>query len=236
MKLSNGELRPGVVLEVLSVDGIIKASVPGLFSSRDQELLPPIYPFGVGASNTFSTPNIGDEVWVLSFTDNLQQLYWFRKDNFSENNGKRSGKSPTGKEGGFQHETNVEVLANRDSGTGTATLYFSDGTGWIIQNQDVIIQLDPNGVITLTNGLPHSTIEINDGTISLGTKGGSAHPACHGDKVANLFEKIVKTFSMLSVVAKANPYTTALGQAIDQCLETFKDDPNFINSEVVTLD
>ena len=106
MKLANGELRPGVVLEVLSVDGIIKASVPGLFSSRDQELLPPIYPFGVGASNTFSTPNIGDEVWVLSFTDNLQQLYWFRKDNFSENNGKRSGKSPTGKEGEMMNKDN----------------------------------------------------------------------------------------------------------------------------------
>ena len=84
----NGELRPGTILEVLTDEGVIKASVPGLFSAQDQEVLPPIYPFCVGGSNTFSTPNVGDEVWVLSFTDNLQQLYWFRKDYFALNNGK----------------------------------------------------------------------------------------------------------------------------------------------------
>lgn len=234
MKLMNGELRPGTILEVLTNEGVIKASVPGLFSSQDQELLPPIYPFCMGGSNTFSTPNVGDEVWVLSFTDNLQQLYWFRKDNFAMNNGKMGGKSPTGKD--VQKETNVEVLSNRESGSGTATIYFADGTGWIIKNNSAIIQLDKDGHILISTGQPHCDLWIDDDGISLGTKGGSAHPACHGDKVADLFQKIIQTLQALSVTAKANPYTTALSTTLDQQLQTFKDDFNYINSETVTLD
>ena len=228
MKLINGELRPGTILEVLSPEGVIKASVPGLFSAEDVEVLPPIYPFCIGGSNTYSTPNKGDEVWVLFFTDNMQQLFWFRKDNYALNNGKLAGD--------IQQKQNVEVLSNRESGTGAATIYFSDGTGWIIRNQEVVIQLDNDGNITLTNGQPHGTIEISDDGISLGTKGGSAHPACHGDKVAELFDKIIDCLSNVAQVAKGNPYTTAIGTALEMEIAKFENDPDYINSDVVTLD
>ena len=236
MKLINGELRPGTILEVLSTDGVIKASVPGLFSAQDVDLLPPIYPFCMGGSNTYSTPTKGDEVWVLFFTDNLQQLFWFRKDNFGKNNGSLAGKTFSGNKDGIQAEKNVEVLSNRESGTGIATIYFSDGSGWIIQNQKVVIQLDNKGRILLTNNRPHGTIEINRDGISLGTKGGSAHPACHGDSVADLFEKIIACLSNLAQVAKGNPYTSALGTVLETEIKKFENDPDYINSDVVTLD
>lgn len=42
MRWMNGEMRPGVVLEVVDNKGRIKASVPGLFSKEDQNCLPPI--------------------------------------------------------------------------------------------------------------------------------------------------------------------------------------------------
>jgi hypothetical protein len=228
MKLINGELRPGTILEVLSPEGVIKASVPGLFSAEDVEVLPPIHPFCMGGSNTYSTPNKGDEVWVMFFSDNKQQLFWFRKDNYSLNNGKLAGD--------IQQKQNVEVLSNRESGTGTATIYFSDGTGWIIRNQKVVIQLDNDGNITLTNGQPHGTIEISDDGISLGTKGGSAHPACHGDKVAELFDKMIACLSCLAETAKGNPYTSPLGIALEEEIVKFENDPDYINSDVVTLD
>lgn len=228
MKLINGELRPGTILEVLSSEGVIKASVPGLFSAEDVEVLPPIYPFCMGGSNTYSTPNKGDEVWVLFFADNMQQLFWFRKDNFALNNGKLAGD--------IQQKQNVEVLSNRESGTGVATIYFSDGTGWIIKNQEVAIQLDNDGNITLTNGQPHGTIEISDDGISLGTKGGSAHPACHGDKVAELFDKLINCLSNVAQVAKGNPYTTAIGTVLEEEIAKFENDPDYINSDVVTID
>ena len=83
MKLVNGILRPGEVLEVLE-NGKIKASAPGLFSEEDKDLIPPVMPFWelIGShANTFSTPTEGDEVWILNLTDNPLQLYWFRKDN-----------------------------------------------------------------------------------------------------------------------------------------------------------
>ncbi len=228
MKLINGEIRPGTILEVLSPEGAIKASVPGLFSAEDAEVLPPIQPFCVGGSNTYSTPNKGDEVWVLFFGDNEQQLFWFRKDNYALNNGKLAED--------IQQKQNVEVLSNRESGTGTATIYFSDGTGWIIRNQEVVIQLDNDGNITLTNGQPHGTIEISDDGISLGTKGGSAHPACHGDKVAELFDKLIACLSCLAETAKGDPHTSPLGIALEEEITKFENDPDYINSDVVTLD
>ena len=236
MKLINGELRPGTILEVLTPDGVIKASVPGLFSSEDVENLPPIYPFCMGGSNTFSTPNKGDEVWVLFFTDNLQQLFWFRKDNFAKAYGSMGGKSASGNKQGIQVEKNVEVLSNRDSGTGIATIYFSDGTGWIIQNQRAVIQLAQDGTITLSNGQPHCTIDITNDGISLGTKGESKHPACHGDKVTELFEKIIACLSNVAQVAKGNPYTTAIGTVLETEIKKFENDPDYINSDTVTLD
>ena len=56
MKLINGIIRPGEILEVLE-NGKIKASAPGLFSEEDLENLPPIMPFWelIGShANTFS--------------------------------------------------------------------------------------------------------------------------------------------------------------------------------------
>ena len=83
MRLSNAILRPGKVLEVVDANGTIKVSAPGLFSDQDDpKLLPPVTPLLLLHSNQYSTPIVGNEVWVLNFTDNTQQLYWFRKDNY----------------------------------------------------------------------------------------------------------------------------------------------------------
>ena len=97
MKLSQGILRPGRVLEVLD-NGKIKATAPGLFNAQDQPLLPPILPFPSWHANSYSSPKVGDEVWVLNLMDNPLQLHWFRKDNFTENP--------------VIQEENVEVLCN----------------------------------------------------------------------------------------------------------------------------
>ena len=87
MKLSSGVLRPGIVIDVLE-EGNITASAPGLFSKEDSDKLPPIYPFTGLHANQFSSVNTGDEVWILNFSDNPMQLYWFRKDDYKENNKK----------------------------------------------------------------------------------------------------------------------------------------------------
>lgn len=244
MDFIHAHMRPGTVLEVIDSHGTIKAEVPGLFNKLDQDCLPPIRAFNISGSNGFSSPSVGDEVWVLFFDNNPEELRWFRKDSFEKNNGGRnknssrvvSNSGSTGQSTSIQDQKNVEIVSSRESGAGWATIYFSDGTGWVIQNQDAIIQINKDGVVTLSNGQAHGVIEINDDGISLGSSGESAHPAPHGDKVANLFDKVVGTLLKISEAAKGSPYTSMIATAIDLDVPKYQNDSQYINSEIVTLD
>lgn len=223
MKLGNAILRPGKVIEVLD-DGKIRASVPGLFSEEYKDKLPPIHPFFTQHTNAYSDPKVYDDVWVLNFYDNPLDLHWFRKDNFPENN----------KE--ILQEENVEVLCNREAGLGWAQIYFSDGTGWIIRNDESLIQIRKDGSILLQMDWPHRTIDINSGNISLGSEGESAHPAALGDKTQDSITAICGLFNVIATVAKSNPYTMMIGTTIDSLLPDVQKTIGPIASNHVTLD
>lgn len=223
MKLVNGILRPGKVIEVLE-NGRIRADVPGLFSSRDKELLPPIMPFPIGPANSFSQPKEWQEVWVLNFTDNPLQLYWFRKDNFEEND----------KE--ILTEENVEVLCNRESGMGWATIYFSDGSGWIIRNDESTIQIRSNGSIVMKMDWPHRTIDINSQCISIGSEGESAHPAAYADKTQEVFNTILGILKSIATVTQPNPYTMMISTVINAQINQLSDKIGTISSPHVKID
>ena len=225
MKLAKGILRPGDVLEILE-NGKIKASAPGLFSVVDQELLPPIMPFTEligGHANSFSTPVVGDEVWILNLTDNPRQLYWFRKDNHIEAN------ADIFAEGGTE---NVEILCNRESGVGYATLYFSDGSGWMLRNDDSRLQIFPDGHIELGMNWPHRTIKIDTTAIYLGD---GKHSACYGDETQNILMEICGLLQALGQVAKMNPYTSTLAPLFDRA-KGIQDNIPGISSSHVKID
>lgn len=224
MKLINGTLRPGSVLEVLE-NGKIKASAPGLFSSQDKDLVPPIMPFWEiigGHANAFSTPTEGDEVWILNMTDNPLQLYWFRKDDHIDANKKIFA------EGGTE---NVEIICNRESGVGYATLYFSDGSGWVLRNDDSHLQIYPDGHIELGMNWPHRTIKIDPKAIHLGS-GNNEHPACYGDETAAILLKICGLLQALGKVAKMIPYTAALAPLFSMAKSIQEDIPGIKSSHV----
>lgn len=223
MKLANGILRPGTVLEVIE-NGCIKASVPGLFSSEDIDKLPPIRPFFYGSANSFSQPSKYDEVWVLSMSDNPLQLHWLRKDDYIEKN----------KE--ILQEENVEIICNRESGMSWATIYFSDGSGWVIKNDDSKIQIRKDGSIVMGMGWPHRTIDITPKSISLGSEGGSQHSAAYGDSIEAFLEDILSLFQTISTTAMMNPYTLAIGQSIINKLPKLQQNIGTISSPHVTLD
>ena len=210
MELKKGSLKPGIVLEVYG-DGKIKATVPGLFDI-DSDLNPPIMPFNelIGPHRgSFSLPNVGDIVWVLSMTDNPMQLYWFRKcDNESLD------EIISNADGGF-NET-VEVLSNFESGTGYASIYFTDGSGWVIKNDDSKIQIKPDGSIEMGLDWPHRQIIINEDSIQLG---GNSHYACYGDEVSTILEKLCGIFEIASKASKSNPYTMHLAPIFDMADE-----------------
>lgn len=222
MRLNNAILRPGKVLEVVDTNGTIKASAPGLFSEQeDPNLLPPVSPLLLSHSNQFSTPIVDDEIWILNFTDNTQQLYWFRKDNYQENNKN------------ILNEANVEVLCNRESGASWATIYFSDDSGWIVKNDRSFIQIDTNGDIKLKHPNAHRCIDINSNNISLGSEGLSRHPAAYADEIEKILWKINTTLNSIKIASSVIPFTMPISNAIDT---SWASDISSIRSQHVTLD
>lgn len=223
MKLVNATLRPGKVLEILD-NGKIRAEVPGLFTREYQDKLPPIYPFFTNHSNSYSEPKVYDNVWVLNFSDNPLDLHWFRMDDHVE----------CDKE--ILEQENVEILCNREAGMGWAQIYFTDGTGWIIKNDESLIQIRQDGSIKMQMDWPHRTIDINDKNISLGTEGQSEHPAALGDKTQDSITAICGLLNAVAMVSKTNPYTMMIGTTIDSLLQSVKDTVGPISSKHVTLD
>lgn len=222
MKLLNGVLRPGLVLDILD-NGQIKASAPGLFSEEDKDLNPPIRPFWElmgNFSNCFSPPKIKEEVWILNLTDNPLQLYWFRKDPTIENN------QEIFEEVGSQ---NVEILCNKESGIGYASLFFSDGTGWILRNDDSRLQIYADGHIELGMDWPHRIIKIDSQAISLGD---GEHPACFGDETAKILLKICGLLQALGKASQTSPYTAALAPLFNQAKQIQEDIPGIKSSHV----
>jgi hypothetical protein len=210
MKLEKGIIRPGIVLEVLD-NGIIKASAPGLFSYLDgPEKMPPIFPWQIGSNcNNFSKPKKYDDVWIMNFEDNPLQLYWFRKDRIEHN------------ENIPLTETNVEVLCNKKVGGDWATIYFSDGSGWIVGKGKSIIQIRPDGTILLDSNLPGRSIDICGEGIHLGGSPDSKldfHPVAYGDMTEEALCRIIAALKLIQQTAMLNPHTMPIGTALNVIL------------------
>jgi hypothetical protein len=238
MRLSQGTLRPGRILEVLE-NGKIKASAPGLFMEEDKDNNPPIYPFFEITSahaNAYSTPTVGDEIWLLNQSDNPEQLYWFRKDKHIENN------AAIFEEGG---EANVEILCNR----GLATLYFSDGSGWILRRDQSVLHLLPDGSIQLkfNDSMLHicsdghvelgmmggvsSKIVINNGSIQIGAS--APRPACYGDATSAQLDLIKTILLNAQEAAGSSTYTSNMAPAFAPAASLT---PKLVESTKVKID
>lgn len=223
MKLLHGTLRPGRVIEVLG-GGKIRVEAPGLFSAEDKDLLPPVYPWFGQHANSYSEPLEGDEVWVMNFEDNPLQLHWLRKDDRTTPNQSLEG------------EENVEVLCNREAEDGWATIYFSNGTGWMFRNGDSYMQIRADGSIILNPNIPSRCIHLCPDSISLGSENKSAHPAAFGDQVQDVLETISTCLATMRQAASTNPYTAAIGAAIGGTPEKIQSVIPTIASVNVTMD
>lgn len=225
MQLSKATIRPGNVVEVLE-NGLIKAIAPGLFAYTDEtSKLPPIMPWMIGNnSNSFSQLKKYDDVWIINFSDNPRQLYWFRKDNISENTNIPMG------------EEDVEILCNRDVNGEWCTIYFSNGSGWVIGKGDTIINITPDGGILLNTNLPHRCIDINRNNISIGSAGSSAHPVAYGDKTEDVIMELCKMLNSVATTALANPYTAAIGSTLMSSVPGIISKIPNISSRHVTVD
>lgn len=203
MKLSNATLRPARVIEVLP-GGQIKADAPGLFSIEDQSVLPPIYPWRPsGASGSFSSVGIGDEVWVMSQSDNPRSLHWMRKDEL-----------PTKL---IDSEEVIDILCHREAGMGQASLIYKGSQGWILAIGEAQITISNDGVIGLDNG--NMAITIDGGRILLG-KGD--HDVCYGDVASDAMNTLSNAFQQIMKAASKSVYTTPIAAAMPPFIAKFK--------------
>lgn len=225
MKLTNAIIRPGVIIQVLE-DGKIKAKVPGLFMEEDKESNPPILPFcelyGFHANN-FSTPVVNEPVWVINVTDNPRELYWFRKDNHIENN------KAIFEEGGKE---NVEIICNRQGANGWATMYFSDGSGWIIRNNESVVHILDNGDIDINTNKDHRKITIDSEAIKLGN---GEHPGALADFVQTRLEEICDLLLTAAKAANSYPETMTLSPIFNRA-QLIKEKIPEILSQHIKLD
>lgn len=223
MKLINGIIRPGIVEEVLD-NGIIKASAPGLFSYNDDpNCLPSIMPWQIGSNcNSYSSPKKGDEVWILNFEDNKLQLYWFRKDTKIKKNIDTSGE-------------HVEILCDRDIDGENASLYFTDGEGWMISKGRSFVQISADGSINISTSDPNKTISINGKGVNLGSTY-AEHGAAYGDITENALFALSALLHKVALTAIPNPYTAAIGNALLYGLNDFDQHIGNIESENVFID
>lgn len=228
MKLFNGTIRPGIVTEVLG-NGVIKASAPGLFNfSDDPNMAPPIMPWFIGCnSHTYSQPKVYDDVWIMNFSDNPRQLYWFRKDRVEDQDN-------LGTE--ILTEKNVEILCNRDVAGEWCTIYFSDGSGWVIAKGESIIQIRADGSIVLDIDMDKRCIDINPTGISIGSYGKSSHTAAYGDEVVKAFKAIVAGLKQIQMTAAAFPPTAHMAASIGGTCTLIEECLPRIESPHVTLE
>lgn len=228
MKLKHGTMRPGKVMQVLE-KGQIKASAPGLFSDQENpDNLPPIYPFFGFHSNAFSSLKKDDEVWVLNFKDNDRQLHWLRKDNYN----KCLDGFPTTEE-----DQNVEVIVNREYGDSTwATIYFSNGDGWVIKEDESIINIRSDGSILLKSNSEKGVIDLYKGGVSIGAEGGASDNAMlYSEWDKWLKNDLCGALTAFSTALKANPYTMPAGTALDELIPKLQASGMNIKSNYVTL-
>ena len=222
MKLAQGTIRPGLVLEVLE-NGVIKASAPGLFSFTDDPTkMPPIMPWQIGSDcNSFSKPKVNDDVWIMNFNDNPRQLYWFRKDRVSSNTNLFETSDLCPEKPPIEYE-NVEILCNREVGGEWMTIYFSDGSGWVIGKGDSIINIKADGSIVLDTSIPNRAVDICGKGVYLGgvhDDGTEFHPAAYGDETQKALFAIAAALKIIQQVAMVNPYTMAIGTALQTQLD-----------------
>lgn len=255
MRFVDATLRPGKVLEISKeFPSKIKIEAPGLFSKingsgKDQtSKLPWINCFFDGSvgTNGFVKPNIGDEVWVLNNESNPSQIYWFLKNEdrtdklkneiFTNENLGISDFSDVSNSS-INQQNIIECIVHREAGTGYASLYFTDGTGWIIRgNSGSYIRIRKDGSIILDNtGENNRTIDICSNSISLGKEGGSDHPAALADKVQDCLDLIYQTLQTVKQAASGNTYTKNIAVAIGNFPDKLKNKIPEILSKEVTL-
>jgi len=226
MRLINGEIRPGVVLEVLDEYGTIKGSCLGVFSDEDDpNLLPPIHQWPSASGTCFNQPKVNDPIWVLFFNDNPQELFYFFQADIKNHSSHILGKKPK----------DAQILASRDSEMGKAQLYYSSDDGWKLSKDDTRFQIDKDNNITMQKeDLEERKIAIDEDGVFIGEKENS-QPAVLGNELQDCLNKIYNALQSLQMDLAGNPYTSPAAVGLGEKLPAIYNQMNKVLSKTVSL-
>ena len=236
MEFAEGRMRPGVVRKVED-GGIIKASVPGLFSVEDPpEKLPPIRMFPCGAANSITQVKELDEVWVLNFEDNPAELYWIRKDDQEDAENNRKALDDTDNEK-IKPGKSAEVIFNKNDGGSQTALYASQESGTVLKKDDAYVQFDADGNINMGIGYPARDIKISKECIEIGagSSAGKPQPTVLGNNLEKVLNDVVEALATIQGAAKKNPYTMQIALCLEPCILKLQNETNSILSSNVKI-
>lgn len=221
------EIRPGVVLKVVDEYGTIKGSCTGMFSIEDDvEMLPPIYPFFKSSPTQFCKPNVGDKIWVWTFIDNPQELFYMFQGDVQNTVGESLKKSSGNLE---EYNNSSNVLMKCDSGFNGAELSFSSEDGWNMQNDSASMKINKEGEINIEND--GGSISMDDDGVHLS---GTEHTVARGDVVRDKFTQLESLMTIFAKTLQANNFTAAAGTALEGLIKIYMKDFDKIESANVT--
>lgn len=183
--------------------GRIKCTIPGVIHSdtTDEEAMPWIRCFKMGAYQTFSRPIVGQKVWVLISKTNYNEFWWFP---FYENIDICQQYLEE------YYDYQPDIFHARHSGNGDAMSTYDDKQGYMIKIGDDHINLKPNKEFEIDCQDCRMCIKSNK--VYLGDKDGEKEKAVMGNKCLKLRSTLKEKAEALAKAAGEDTHTTKLIQ------------------------
>ena len=237
MRLSECEIRPGKVLDVVNAYGVVKASVCGLFSDTDDVTkLPPVRPFFRLSPTQYVKPNVGDDIWVLFSYSNPQELFYAFQGCSEKTNDTYLGDvdPATGEQ--------YEILSKHGDDESASVVKYSDTEGWNVRCGETGLNIRPDNTVVIGNTSSDNQdfkgIIIDDNLINLcaNRNTDNTQPAVLGTELTKCLNNLVDLLKQVVTSCKADPYTTNIATAIESKITDFAESIDPIKSENVVLD
>lgn len=183
--------------------GRIKCTIPGVIHSdtTDEEAMPWVRCFKMGAYQTFSRPIVGQKVWVLISKTNYNEFWWFP---FYENIDICQQYLEE------YYDYQPDIFHARHTGNGDAMSTYDDKQGYLTKIGDDHINLKPNKELELDCQDCRMCIKSNK--VYLGDKDGKHEPAIMGNKCNKMRGSLKSEFEQLQIKATSNPHTSPLAK------------------------
>jgi len=218
MEIDGVKIIPGVIIDIEDPKkiGRIKCDVPTLFvsSEMNKDGMPWIYPLIMPGYQRFSSPAVGQKVWVIQNTQNYNEFWYVPMQEFTSD-------VKTLINGDTDDYDSIELLAYRNLGSNALYVYYLNSQGFMIKIGDTAkINITPKGEIKMQAG--EAKVELRENKVYIGN-GETGQAAVMGETLKDMIESLSMKLNALGSTASNSPYTTHLSGPIYDCAEALSD-------------